>query len=219
MRRQPAGDEQHQKRWSFGPAYRSGTPASGRRHTVRRCTAEIREEDPCQVRHRNPSDLNLMIWNVAIYCALVVQGVVIVGLRRTLVLRARAKQGSCYAVGRITLRHKPAFSPNSREGRLSRYRAPGGGSTVRMSLRRAATACAASALLEGGARKAGMPGSGVLRLLRHELELCRPFGRARGGNGRSFSASPCCGGPSPWLRQCRCRQQSVCSGDHARPQS
>jgi hypothetical protein len=79
MRRQRAGDEQHQKRWSFGPAYRSGTPASGRRHTVRRCTAEIREEDPCQVRRRNPGDLNLMIWNAAIYCTLVVQDIVIVG--------------------------------------------------------------------------------------------------------------------------------------------
>src|SRR5271170_3322779 len=37
--------------------------------------------------------------------------------------------------------------------------------------RRTAGAARARALITGGARKAGMPGSGVLRLLRHELEL------------------------------------------------
>src|SRR5271166_902020 len=47
-----------------------------------------------------------MIWNAAIYWTLVVQDVVIGGLRRTLVLRASAKQGSCYALGRMTLRYK-----------------------------------------------------------------------------------------------------------------
>src|SRR5271167_3719130 len=36
---------------------------------------------------------------------------------------------------------------------------------------RTAGAARAGALFEGGARKAGMPGSGVLRLLGHELEL------------------------------------------------
>jgi hypothetical protein len=122
MRRQPAGDEQYQKCWSFGPAYRPGTPASGRRHAVRRCTAEIR---PLPGTPPNPGDLNVMIWNAAIYCALVVQDVVIVGLCRTLVLQASANQGSCCALGRMTLPYKPVSSPPNCEGRLYRDRAPG----------------------------------------------------------------------------------------------
>jgi hypothetical protein len=32
------------------------------------------------------------------------------------------------------------------------------------------------------------------------------------------SASPCCDAPSPWLRRCRYRGQSVCSGGRAPPE-
>jgi hypothetical protein len=38
----------------------------------------------------------------------------------------------------------------------------------------------------------------------------RPFGRAREANWPSSSASPGCDAPSPWLRRCLYRGQSVC---------
>ena len=70
-----------------------------------------------------------------------------------------------------------------------------------------------------GRRKKGWSArSGALRLLRDQLELVGHSAELREANGRSSSAWPCCGGPSRWLRRCRYRRQSVCSGDPARHQ-
>src|SRR5262249_43448138 len=51
----------------------------------------------------------------------------------------------------------------------------------------------------------------ALRRVRHQLES-QPSGRVLEANRPASSVSPCCDAPSPWLRQCRYRGQSVCSG-------